>query len=335
MLTTLLLAALSPVAVEVAVAIDKPKPAVGERVVATYTATVPEGTSLTIDTLVSPKPTEGDAAVSGMAFEFEPVAPPAIEKTSTPGTVLWKQQIAFASFAAGSLPVPGPHINVTSKDGAKTTVRAAATRIEVSSRIPEGQKPEELAIKTDRGVRLPARSAWFWGGLAALVLLLAFAVWALFRKKKAPAVEAAPVPKLSPAEELDESLERLAREADVLGEDSRDFYSYLTHAVKRYLERRLDMPVLEWTTFETLRRLRDAGWDMPREVGLSELLSGADRVKFGRGRSTRQEARENLDRARKLRDALEAQHLARVARLPGAVAREAAAPPVIRKEKAL
>ncbi len=325
MLATLLLAALSPVSVDVAVAIDKPKPAVGERVVATYTASVPEGTVLSIDALVSPKPAEGDAAVSGMAFEFEPLAPPAIEKTSTPGTVLWKQQVAFASFAAGSLPVPGPHLTVTAKDGATTKLRAASTNIDVSSRIPEGQKPEELAIKTDRGVRLPARSAWFWGGLAALVLLLALAVWALFRKKKAPAVEEAPAPKLSPAEELDESLERLAREADVLGEDSRDFYSYLTHAVKRYLERRLDMPVLEWTTFETLRRLRDAGWDMPREVGLSELLSGADRVKFGRGRSTRQEARENLDRARKLRDVLEAQHLARAAR-------EASAPPVIRKE---
>jgi hypothetical protein len=69
------------------------------------------------------------------------------------------------------------------------------------------------------------------------VLLLALAVWALFRKKKAAAVEEAFLSCLCRG--LDESLERLI--AGVLGEDSRDFYS-IYHAVKRYLERRFDMP---------------------------------------------------------------------------------------------
>jgi hypothetical protein len=156
MLATLVLAALAPVSIQVT--IDRPKPAVGERIVATYTASVPEGTVLSIDALVSPKPAEGDAAISGMTFEFEPLAPPAIEKTSTPGTVLWKQQIAFASFAAGSLPVPGPRINVISKDGAKTTVRAASTNIDVSSirfRSPSSPSRPIAACASPR-------SAWFW-----------------------------------------------------------------------------------------------------------------------------------------------------------------------------
>ena len=43
----------------------------------------------------------------------------------------------------------------------------------------------------------------------------------------------------------------------------------LTHAVKRYLERRLDEPVLEWTTFETVRRLREKGFELPREVAFA------------------------------------------------------------------
>jgi len=75
--------------------------------------------------------------------------------------------------------------------------------------------------------------------------------------------------------------------------------------VKRYLERRLELPVLEWTTFETVRRLRERNLEPPREIGLSELLGAADRVKFGKGRATREEAKAHVERARLLSTHLE------------------------------
>jgi len=43
-------------------------------------------------------------------------------------------------------------------------------------------------------------------------------------------------------------------------------------------------------TFETLRRLREKGVELPREIAFGELLSAADLVKFGKGRGTREGA---------------------------------------------
>src|SRR5665811_1713123 len=79
---------------------------------------------------------------------------------------------------------------------------------------------------------------------------------------------------------------------------ARDFYSELTHAVKRFLERATGEPVLEWTTFETVRRLREKGFDFPREAAFPDLLASADRVKFGKGDATREDAQQALARAR-------------------------------------
>jgi len=90
--------------------------------------------------------------------------------------------------------------------------------------------------------------------------------------------------------------------------------------VKRYLERRLDEPVLEWTSFETVRRLREKGIELPKEIGFPDLLSAADVVKFGRGRSTRDAALSHLGRARLLHDSLEA----RLSPPPAAAATEKA-----------
>jgi hypothetical protein len=88
--------------------------------------------------------------------------------------------------------------------------------------------------------------------------------------------------------------------------------------MKRFLERATGDPVLEWTTFETVRRLREKGFEFPREAAFPDLLASADRVKFGKGAATREDAREALVKARVvLRDVearQKAEGLARAAR---------------------
>ena len=121
-------------------------------------------------------------------------------------------------------------------------------------------------------------------------------------------------PALVPGEELRLALARLAAAAENLGDDARGFYSELTYAVKRFLERATGDPVLEWTTFETVRRLREKGFDFPREAAFPELLASADRVKFGKGSSTRADAREALVRARAVLHDVESRQKAEDAR---------------------
>ena len=135
----------------------------------------------------------------------------------------------------------------------------------------------------------------FWPEIVAQAALVA---WLVSRRRRKTVGAPATAPTLAPGEELRLALARLAAAAEDLGDDARDFYSELTYAVKRFLERATGDPVLEWTTFETVRRLREKGIEFPREAAFPDLLASADRVKFGKGAATRGDAREALVKAR-------------------------------------
>ena len=306
---------------------DRTEVSIGDPVTVVYSVRLPAGSSLRLDALVTPEPPEGERPPGGAVLEFQPPKPAvAGEATDGEGKVLWKQTVTFIPFLAGTVVVPGPRFSFEERQaageaGPPQVLRPPSVTLQVASRLPKDAKPETLSPKDDRPVRLPGPSLLFWAGVAALALLFLAALWwRILRKRRAKGAVAEGPPPVPPGEELLAALEALAREADGLGADPRGFYAELTHAVKRYLERRLDEPVLEWTSFETVRRLREKGIELPKEIGFPDLLSAADVVKFGRGRSTRDAALSHLGRARLLHDSLEA----RLSPPPAAAATEKA-----------
>ncbi len=297
-----LLPATIPPPIVVTSTADRTTVAVGERVTVVYSARVPEGAVLKLESLVSPSRPEGQSATAGFVLDFEPVDPPAVEKAKGTGLVDVRQTVRLAAFVPGQTRVPGPVFSYEGPDGAKAVVRPPDLTLTVSSRLPADQEPEQLAPKPERPVRIPARSPWFWASIAAAILAVAALVtWLVKRRReKGAASEAIAPPPPPPDVELEAALASLTARAASLDGDARPFYTELTHAAKRFLERHLGQPVLEWTTFETVRRLRESGAEPPREVALPELLTGADRVKFGRAESTREEASRALENARQL-----------------------------------
>jgi hypothetical protein len=279
---------------------EKTAVSLGDRVVVTYAARIPPGATLTLDSLVTPTPEEGKRPPGGAVLEFETPAAPTVTKSKTGEFFEWRQSVALFPFAAGTVQVPGPHYTFEeSSSGRKLDLRPPDLELQVASRLPAGQKPEEIAPKSDKPVRIPAWPAKYWVALAAGVALAA-SLAALFvaRRRRKAALPKPAAPEIPPGEELRLELARLAAAAEGLGDDARGFYSELTHAVKRFLERATREPVLEWTTFETVRRLREKGFEFPREAAFPDLLAGADRVKFGKGAATREDARQALSRAR-------------------------------------
>ncbi len=283
------------------VTLDRTSVALGDRVTATYTARLTAGARLEVESLVSPKlSTDEDRAKT---FDFEVVPPPEIGKEEG-GSFLVSQKIHFVPFVAGRIPVIGPHLAIVSPLGKRTPVQPATVYLTVGSRLPADQDREKLAPKGNRPPEIPKRSPWFWVFIALCAAALAAAIWFFVTRKKPQKVEAQ-VPQLSAEEEFLKALSDLGNRIPQPGADPRGFYSELTHLVKRYLERRIDKPVLEWTTLETIRRLRESGLEFPQEIGLSELLGSADRIKFGRAPATSEEAGGHLERARAVHRFLE------------------------------
>jgi hypothetical protein len=294
---------------------DKTSVSVGDRVFVTYSAKLPGGASLTLDALVTPAPDEGARPPGGAVLEFENPAAPTVTKSKTGDFFEWSQTVALFPFTAGTVSVPGPHylFRESSSSSSGIDVRPPAVELSVASRLPKDQKPEQIAPKADKGIRLPAIPAKYWIAFGAALALVAGLLWWWIarrrRRRRAAGVPAAP--SLPPGEELRRELDRLAPAVDTLDEDARPFFSDLTHAVKRYLERTTGDPVLEWTTFETVRRFREQGFELPANVALPDLLASADRVKFAKVAATREDAREALLRARRLHDHVEAREAAR------------------------
>jgi hypothetical protein len=297
-----LLPATIPPPIVVTSTADRTTAAVGERVTVVYSARIPEGAALKLESLVSPARPEGQSATAGFVLDFEPVAPLAAKKEKSTGLVSVRQTVRLAAFVPGETRVPGPVFSYVDPDGTRAVVRPPEVTLTISSRLPADQEPEQVAPKPERPVRIPARGPWFWATIAAALLATAGLVFWLVkrRKKKGPAAEESVAPPQPPDVELETALSALAARAASLDGDARPFYTELTHAAKRFLERHLGQPVLEWTTFETVRRLRENGTEPPREVALPDLLTGADRVKFGRAESTREDAARAVENARHL-----------------------------------
>lgn len=286
--------------------VDRASVSLGDRVVVTYSARIPAGATLTLDALATPAPEEGKRPPGGAVLEYETPAPPTVTKSKTGDFFEWSQTVALFPFSAGTVSVPGPHYSFEeSSSGRKLDVRPPAVELTVASRLPPDQKPDEIAPKSDKPVRIPAWPAKYWAALAAGVALAAALVFWLVRRRRKDAAAEPEKPAIPPGDELRLALARLAETAEGLGDDARDFYTDLTHAVKRFLERATGEPVLEWTTFETVRRLREKGLDFPREAGFPDLLASADRVKFGKGAATREDARHALARAHLILDDVE------------------------------
>ncbi len=192
-----------------------------------------------------------------------------------------------------------PEIEVQYKlsDGSTGSVKSPPFPLNVISTLdPSDENPAPADFAPPVPV-LVSRAFWISSGLAGLLLVALLAL--LIRRLRFPKkpVEPRVTPAVSPEEETLTRLQALAAGRSTL--EPRTFYIQLIQIVKTYLERRLDAPVLEMTSTETLAFVKAHAWTAPHAVGLRELVTSADLVKFG-GSSDASNADRQLQLAREL-----------------------------------
>jgi hypothetical protein len=210
-----------------------------------------------------------------------------------------------AVFALGELEIPPIPVRYRLPDGTEGEASSGPIALKVVSLLP--RDPQQQKLADVRGPLPVGVGRVFWLALViAVVLVAALAVWLVRRREKAEAPRTVAAPEQPPDAEALGALSALAASGLLSRGEFRPFYIRLTEVAKRYLERRLEAPVLEMTTAETLAFLRAHVHGGELLPVVRDLAEAADRIKFAKGQGLAQEAERHLAVVRALVPALEA-----------------------------
>jgi hypothetical protein len=206
------------------------------------------------------------------------------------------------AYALDDVEVPPITVKYRLADGTEGETATAPVPLRVLSVLPKDPKERKLA--DIRGPLAVPIGPVFWAAAGGALVLVAVAVWLFRRRRRSEATPMVVAAQPADAEARD-ALDRLAASDDLARGAYRAFYIALADVAKRYLERRLDAPVLEMTSSEMLAFLREHSHGRTLVPSVRDLATAADHVKFARGSAAHDEAQRHLGAVRQMIDALE------------------------------
>jgi hypothetical protein len=215
-------------------------------------------------------------------------------EAATGGKVRWQQTLTLAPMTPGELKLELTPLVVRDDTGGEQRVAFKAITVPVQSQIKDADVRHARDITgTEELPALPERAPllWLWFALPAVLLLTFAGLWLARRRVT-----------LRPSS----ALRKAMRECDHLAamrlpekDHARSFVVLLTGIVRRYLERRYDLPARRQTTAELLRAI-DARADFDDEAKrwLRGFFTEADLVKFAGAAAGDERCRALLESAR-------------------------------------
>jgi hypothetical protein len=280
--------------VKVKATASKAEVTIGEAFSVDVTVEAPEGTRL-----------EFPPEVAAEGYELRPWTAPSPSPGASPETLPANvRRYDAAVFQLGEASVGPVVVKYQLPDGTAGEAQSEPVSMKVKSLLPKDAEEQKLAdIKGPLalGIGTP-----FWIALAVATLAVVALVVFLLRRRGRPAFlpeRAAPV--VDPATEARAALDALARSGELARADYRAFYIALTAIAKRYLERRLEAPVVEMTTAEMVAFLRQSEKGTGLATPMRDLANAADQIKFAKGVGQEAEAERHLDAVRSLITILE------------------------------
>ena len=193
------------------------------------------------------------------------------------GRLRQEHTLVLTTFSTGTQTVPPITLSFVLADGEDAQAQTAPVDIRIRSLLEE---------KGDAGGLMPLKGfvnvrsrAWLWALLGLVVAAGLAALVAAWRKRRPKrAAEAPPAP--PPDVEAWDALHRLESEGLIESGRLKEFYSGLSVVLRRYIERRFDVPALDRTTTELLAELRDLRLGGDVYILLKSVFEQADLVKF-------------------------------------------------------
>jgi hypothetical protein len=287
-----LIAADAP-AVRVTATPSKAEVTVGERFTVELHAEGPAGTAWTV-------PVDAGNEQVELHAEPAPASPP-----PAPPADASRMRYDAAVFALKDASVPEIIVKYRLPDGSEGEVKTAVAPLRVGSLLPKDEKERTLADIREPVPLGVGRAFWIAAAVSTLVLI-GLAVWLAGRRRPAAGAPASGPTDVPPHVEALRTLDALLASERLERGEYRPFYIALTTLAKRYLERRLEAPVLEMTSAEMSAFLRDHVHAHSFLPALRDLSGAADRIKFARGEGQNQEGLRHASLVRELILGLEA-----------------------------
>jgi hypothetical protein len=236
------------------------------------TITLEGGKGLRVDNPIRPVPGGSWDVLASSASE---------PKAGEDGRVRWRQTLTLAPLAPGEQKLELTSLVFRDGESDAQTIAWKPFTVPIETQIKDADPAKIRDITTTEDPPAPPESAipawlWFTSPLPVLVLVLA-GVWLMLRRK----TPRQPVPALRKATRECDRL--LAMQLPEKGR-CKSFVILLTGILRRYLERRYDLPARRQTTAELLLAIQsraDVGDNVKR--WLRGFLDQADVVKFSAG----------------------------------------------------
>ena len=214
-------------------------------------------------------------------------------------------EMVLAPMDVGELTLPSLGAGVRDAAGEASEVAASELpTVNVASVLPAEEEAQPAPLRDPLGV---SGFPWEWALPLAVPFLGAVAALVWWGRRRRAGGVAAGAAVLAPFDELIALLERL--EGRVGREPAESICDRLAGGLRHYLEREIDEPAEEMTSFELRLLARQQGWPDAVQRGILAVTGVADRVRFGRYPTDEAELHRAIDASRDVARCLE-DHLA-------------------------
>jgi hypothetical protein len=261
--------ATAPARPQASVALTPKTVTVGDRVTAEVTLRVPKTLHAGPARFPTFGKTWGDAEIVQVST---------VHVSEEQDQTVYRQQLVLVAFRTGHVPLPPVNLVVPQPSGSLTVSTPQELGIDIRSVIPPNAKDPKP--QPPAPLRMLPLGAAFWWTVGALAALAIAGAWWLLRRRQ-PGAARARAPLAAPLPELLATLDQL----DNIAADSTaslSLHTRLSHALRRYLGRALDLPARESTTTEIQRLLLLRSIPSTHSRRLIEVLRACDLVKFAR-----------------------------------------------------
>ena len=209
--------------------------------------------------------------------------------------LLLQQRFLITSFDTGYIAVPPLPFVYKAANGRLDTAYSNDLLLSVNA-LPVGDDEEIMPIKPIIEEPLNLLDFW-WLFLLLIVAGLVYLLYVIQQRRKAAAPPPPPPP---PAYVVAlDALKELEGKKLWQQNQTKAYYSELTHILREYLEGRFDVQALEMTTRQITKKLSQRNdFDKVRAKELSNLLQISDLVKFAKARPAEELHAEGLERVR-------------------------------------